>query len=153
MSKQPSKPKGKGRPSSYSPELATRFCDALAVSTAAIKYVCASDPEFPSETTVYEWTNKFPEFADKYARARARQADIYIQQIIEIADNEDRDTLNSVAVSRDRLKIDTRKWIACKLLPKVYGDKATEDKASQNENMTILADALQALKDKNAKEY
>lgn len=28
---------------------------------------------------------------------------------------------NSQAVQRAKLKIDTRKWLACKLVPKVYG--------------------------------
>jgi hypothetical protein len=29
--------------------------------------------------------------------------------------------INSQAVQRARLRIDTRKWLACKLAPKVYG--------------------------------
>ena len=34
---------------------------------------------------------------------------------------------DAVAVQRNKLRIDTRKWLAGKLRPKVYGDKAEPD--------------------------
>lgn len=31
--------------------------------------------------------------------------------------------VNGEVLARSRLRVDTRKWIVCKMLPKVYGDK------------------------------
>jgi hypothetical protein len=56
-----------------------------------------------------------PEFLEQYARARELQTDIFIDEIIDIADSTEND------VQRDRLRIDSRKWIASKLKPKKYG--------------------------------
>ena len=39
---------------------------------------------------------------------------------------EDRDPPKDV-VQRDRLRIDTRKWLLSKALPKIYGDKITQE--------------------------
>ena len=58
---------------------------------------------------------------ETYTRAREARADIIADEIIQIADNckgED-----NVAVQRDRLKVDTRKWLLSKLMPKRYGDR------------------------------
>ena len=38
-------------------------------------------------------------------------------ELIEIADTADKDTYNAM-----RLRVDTRKWLLSKLIPKVYGD-------------------------------
>ena len=71
--------------------------------------------------------------------------------MIEIADNGSDDTIideeggeraNNAAVQRDRLKVDTRKWLLAKMHPKKYGDKI--DMTSGNEplkqNLNILVD-------------
>jgi hypothetical protein len=55
-----------------------------------------------------------------------------IDELLEIADDSSNDQIidtegeihfNSQAVQRARLRIDTRKWLACKLVPRVYGLK------------------------------
>ncbi len=56
-----------------------------------------------------------PEFLEQYARVSELQTDIFIDEIIDIADGTEND------VQRDRLRIDSRKWIASKLKPKKYG--------------------------------
>jgi len=63
------------------------------------------------------------------------QAALFAQQLIEIADNVDDMYLdqeggikpNAVAVAKARLQSDNRKWIAAKLLPKIYGERITAD--------------------------
>ena len=47
-------------------------------------------------------------------------------ELIEIADNPETE---AAAVNRDRLKVDTRKWLLSKALPKLYGDKLAIDAA------------------------
>ena len=44
--------------------------------------------------------------------------------LIEIADNPETD---AASVNRDRLKVDTRKWLLAKALPKIYGDRLTAE--------------------------
>ena len=78
------------------------------------------------------------ELRDRYARAREIQADRMAEEIVEIADDATNDFMekrgkdgrkkvefNSENVNRSRLRIDTRKWLAGKLKPKVYGEKQT----------------------------
>lgn len=88
-------------------------------------------------------------FRAQYARARADQAEFYASQIIDIAD-ESTDNIYYVdldgnrridpgAVQLRRLQIDSRKWYAGKLAPKVYGDKVDVNVGGQEDNpLTVL---------------
>jgi hypothetical protein len=60
-------------------------------------------------------------FSEQYARAREAQAEIRADEITDIADGVEHGA--SEAVQAARLRVDARKWIAAKLLPKRYGDK------------------------------
>jgi len=57
----------------------------------------------------------------QYARAKEKAADKLADEIVEIADNA---TPQDAHVAR--LKVDARKWVAAKLLPKKYGDRPAE---------------------------
>jgi hypothetical protein len=56
-------------------------------------------------------------FAGKYARSRQHQADIWSDQLLEIADN------GQLEPNDRRVRIDTRKWLMAKLHPRQWGDK------------------------------
>ena len=63
--------------------------------------------------------------------------------------------LNAEFVQRSRLRIDTRKWLASKLLPKMYGDRK-EIENLQDENTRVkeeLAELRAKLDGKNKSEY
>lgn len=107
-----------GRPSDYSLEIASKICDEIALGRKIID-ICAAD-DMPGRTTVYQWLGTNEEFANMYARAREQRAELYAEEIVEIADTE-----NDSAKARNR--IDARKWAAAKLNQKVYGDKVTVD--------------------------
>ena len=107
-----------GRPSSYSKETADKICDQIARGMS-LRAICLSD-DMPATSTVCLWLSKDPEFSEQYARAREEQADTFVGQIIDIADNVPPD---SAEVAKAKLQIDTRKWIAAKLAPKKYGDR------------------------------
>lgn len=72
-------------------------------------------------------------FSAQYATAREIGYQSMADEIIEIADDssfdvikgdeETADRVNAEFVARSRLKVDTRKWLLSKALPKVYGDK------------------------------
>jgi hypothetical protein len=118
-----------GRPTKYTPKVAQLICDLLADGKSLIQIT--SLQEMPGETTVRMWLRRHAEFRRDYARARRWQARYYAEQMIEIADDVSEDATgelrmpNAVAVNRAKLRIDTRKWIAAKLLPKKYGDSQT----------------------------
>jgi len=78
------------------------------------------------------WLQHNPVFREKYEAARVVQADILFDNLLDIADDSSEDwttnedgerRLNGEAVARSRLRIDARKWILSKLIPKKYGDK------------------------------
>ena len=73
------------------------------------------------------WCGEDAELADRYARAREEMIDRIARETIEIADQPvpttDRGAMDSAAVQKQRLQVDTRKWLLSKLAPKKYGDK------------------------------
>lgn len=112
---EPKKPVNKGgRPSSFTETMAEAICARLA-NGESLRSICLS-PDTPSIETVRRWLIANEQFRAQYARAREEQADYYADEIVEIADH-DPDS------QRARVRIDARKWVACKLKPKVYGDK------------------------------
>lgn len=85
------------------------------------------DDWLPGWTTFNKRLASDAEFAARYARAREVQADKLFAECLEIADQYDAaaEKLEGGTdhINRARLRIDTRKWMAGKLRPKVYGDK------------------------------
>ena len=114
----------------------------------------------PCLTAVYSWLRKNDQFAQNYARAKDDLADTMasrIQAIIE--ETPDRDMSGKVDsgwVNYQRLKVDTLKWQAGKLKPKVYGDKIDLNHGGQAENplevllKQVSGTALPVVKDDDA---
>ena len=79
--------------------------------------------EMPSFQTVIKWLAsedpKFSGFRAQYTRAREVQAELLADEMVDIADS----ATDSQSANAARVRVDTRKWIAAKLLPKKYGDK------------------------------
>lgn len=113
-----------GRPSSYSDEIAEAICARLAAGES-LRSICRGD-DFPSTQTVFSWFRKHPDFLDQYARAKNESADALVEEMLDIADDDTADT------QRSRLRVDTRKWIASKLKPKKYGDRAELEITGEN---------------------
>lgn len=121
------------RPSEFTQEVADKICEGL-MDGRSLRNVCLED-DMPSKTTVFRWLQVNEKFSDQYARARAVQAEIYADEINDIADDgsndymtitvngHEKEVVNQENIQRSRLRVDSRKWIASKLLPKVYGDK------------------------------
>jgi hypothetical protein len=74
------------------------------------------------QSSVYSQLSKDAEFAERYARARERQADFYADEVIELADSCSGSLEDS---NRTRLQIDARKWACGKLHPRKYSEKAS----------------------------
>jgi hypothetical protein len=105
-----------GRPSDFTPELGQLILERIAEGES-LRKVCRAD-DLPSRETVRRWLRDDPEFRAQYALAREEQADAKFEEAWEIAD-----AATSETVQVARLKVDTIKWQASKLAPKVYGDK------------------------------
>ncbi len=132
--KRKGKPKAIGRPSRYSPAIARAICKLLAQGWP-LTQICRQ-PGFPNYSTVTNWALDDREgFYQQYARAREIGYQRMADEIVEISDDgrndwEERETrggsyiaLNKEATERSKLRVDSRKWLMSKALPKIYGDK------------------------------
>jgi len=134
----------RGRPSTYSPELAAVICEKL-TSGESLNKICKS-PDMPALSTVYLWLQKHSEFSENYDKARDNQADTLADEILHISDSvptirtkegQEQEADSLTAVKRAALKIDSRKWVASKLKPKKYGDNRQMQISHGFENMTL----------------
>lgn len=143
-----------GRPTRYTDKLAKEICDAIASSNKGTKKLCAEHPHWPCQDTLFTWLKTYSEFSESYAKAKICQIELLIDEILEISDDASQDqhvnelgvlVPNSPAINRARLKVDTRKWLASKLVPKVYGNKIDiEGDNSMSEELRQLSADLEA---------
>ncbi|TVR08181.1 MAG: terminase small subunit protein [Salinarimonadaceae bacterium] len=129
--------KPKGRPSSYSDEIADIICERIA-DGESLRTICR-DEDMPASSTVFRWLAADEAFQEKYARAKSAQADALVEDILEIVDDARNDWMerrgkddegwvaNGEHIQRARLRVDARKWMAGKLAPKKYGEKITTE--------------------------
>lgn len=126
-----------GRPTKFTPKLADIICARIA-DGESLRSICRDDT-MPSKSTVMAWLadDAHQEFRTKYALAREIQADGFVDEMVEIADDGSNDWMekrsaegdvtgyqeNGEALRRSQLRILTRQWIAEKLKPKKYGNK------------------------------
>lgn len=114
----------------FSQEIADRICSELAEGKS-LRAVCQAEG-MPNASTVLRWTETDGSFAQQYAGARARGYQLLADEILEISDDSMGDVLtdkdgnertDAERVARARLRVDSRKWMLSKMLPKIYGDK------------------------------
>lgn len=132
---EPKRPRG--RPTLYTAELAERVCAGLAAGQS-LRRICEPE-DMPDERTVRRWAKgNVDGFSPQYAQAREDQAHAFVDQLIDIADNDTGDP------QRDRLRLDARKWIVSKLLPKVYGEKVDVEHSGKVTLESLIADVRTA---------
>jgi hypothetical protein len=103
------------------------------------------DEGMPARQVVHQWLDSVPAFADRYARARSHQATALAERAVVEAWSD----LEPQYVNRARLRYDAAKWMASKLDPSKWGDKAdlnvnVNDPAT-NERRAELIASLQRL--------
>jgi len=102
----------------YTPEIAHEILERLEEGES-LASICAREG-MPTEGGVRYWAQTDHDgFAAKYAQARARGLERHSDEIIAIADT----AIDAESASAARVRIDARKWILSKLLPKQYGDR------------------------------
>ncbi|MBX5008145.1 terminase small subunit-like protein [Rhizobium lentis] len=124
-----------GRPTKFTQSLANVICARIA-DGESLRSICR-DETMPGKSTVLAWLadDDKADFRTKYAQAREIQADGFVDEMVEIADDGSNDWMkrqfgeetrwveNGEALRRSQLRIATRQWIAEKLKPKKYGSK------------------------------
>ena len=108
-------------------ELADEICEWLAEGKSLRSW--ANQEGKPSAALVCKWLadDANARFREQYARAREIQADALFDDCLDIADLNASGGLTSEDIQLRRVRIDTRKWMAGKLRPKVYGDRIDID--------------------------
>lgn len=91
------------------------------------------DKGMPDLSTFYVWLKEDEEKSKHYAYSTEVRADMIFEDILKIADENANDTyidedgkekVNKDVVNRARLRIDARKWMLSKMIPKKYGDSS-----------------------------
>ncbi len=109
-----------GRPSVYTEELGARICELLAEGMS-LNAICKRDDVPVAESTVRSWAlDAEHPFSANYARGKEIGFHKLADETLDIADAE---ATEPGQVARDRLRVDTRKWLLSKVLPKIYGDR------------------------------
>jgi hypothetical protein len=99
-------------------EIQNRFLVEIQTGRS-LRQVCQDDG-MPHASTVMRWMQAFPDFANKYARARTAQADTLFDRMEAVEEAVSAGTMDSHAA---RVVLDSMRWRASKLAPKVYGDR------------------------------
>jgi len=132
----------KGRPEVYTFEMSEQICTLLS-GGMSLQDICKMDG-MPTYTTVLVWlwrdTPENKDFTRRYNEARQKQAEFMADDIIRISDDgggdwlirEDKDgkpvkVFCAEHVTRSRLRVDARKWVAARLYPKKYGDYTRQE--------------------------
>lgn len=133
----------------------------------SLENICSTDVGMPSIATFLAWVQTDPEGIGKhYAHAREIGYLMLADEIVALSDkthewvtvqelSPDGDPmfepdgkpklkqmllpLNSDVIAHKRVQIDTRKWMLSKMLPKVYGDKITQEHTGSNGGPIALA--------------
>lgn len=115
----------------FDQEIFDSIIERIEIGESVISAV-KSDGNRIARSTLYQWIDADKVCADRYARALASRAERMFEELIEIsddgrrdytADDDGREVINHDHIQRSRLRVDTRKWMLSKMLPKKYGEK------------------------------
>ena len=142
----------------YTPRLAQKLCYRLMMGESLTE-IC-KDPKMPSKMIISKWLSlpKYAEFREAYYHARRVQAEFLVDQVFDIANDTKDDWQetfdrngkpngfkpNNEAIQRSKLKIDTIKWYAGKMVRRIYGEHA-------DVTLDVGSDLAQLLRDASNK--
>ncbi len=139
-------------PAEWMPKILARMA-GLDGEARSLNRIC-KEPGVPSKGVVLAWVKADPDLADQYAHARAQLMASYAEDIVDIADDNSRDTyevedrhgnvreiVDHDVVQRSKLRIEARKWLLSKVGPKVYRDKPPAV-VDQSQHIHLGGDAL-----------
>lgn len=103
------------------------------ISGRSLRYALDTNG-MPSSQTFYIWLEEDEEKSKQYARACESRELLLLDQILEIADKQGEDVIetdngpitNHNVIQRNKLQIEARQWVLGKLNPSKYGNKETK---------------------------
>lgn len=147
-------------------EVSAHICAELQKGRS-LENICSTDPGMPTVASFLAWIQNDPAGIGKdYAHAREIGYLMLADEIVALSDkthewvtvqelSPDGDPLfdadgkpklkkmllplNSDVIAHKRVQIDTRKWVLSKMLPKVYGDKITQEHTGADGGPIALA--------------
>jgi hypothetical protein len=118
----------------YDREKITEFVCYQIAQGRSLRSILDDDPDLPAASAFLKWIGGCSILREQYAHARAMQYELLSDELISISDEfyttaEDgtRERLSSEAIQRNRLRVETRKWMLAKMLPRQYGEKVTNE--------------------------
>jgi hypothetical protein len=120
-------PRGAGRPSVYSEEVADEICERMIEGEELVK-ICKDD-WMPARSTVYRWMANDDVFRTRIACAREGLADHVANEIANISAS-----CTDATANADRVKLAALQWRASKLAPRKYSDKHITEISGPNGN-------------------
>lgn len=148
-----------GRPSKFSKELADLVLRRIATHTEAMDKLCNMYDDMPAKSTIYEWLLDIPGFSDDFKRARVAQTQLCIEELDSLTDGESYIDEKGVKrfdaglMAQRKLKTDTRKWLAAKIIPQVYGDKDLKQDETINNMRQDILELRQKLHETTSKDF
>lgn len=149
--KSPAKLKMPARAIRYAPDRQQALWDAVIAELEGGKTLnkaLAAVDGAPTACQFLAWAKVSDARLKQYAEARRVGYEKMADQILDIADEDELEgtyqngkfvvDLSPSGVARNRLRVDTRKWLLSKCLPKIYGDNKSDESA----NNAALADQL-----------
>ena len=132
------KPRRRRAPNQYSAKIAAGICEGL-TDGKTLRSIC-KEAGMPDERSVRRWAlDKEHPFYEQYERARFVGYFAMADEIIDISDDAAKDCIERTKdgktetvvdhenINRSRLRVESRKWLLSKALPKIYGDKLTAE--------------------------
>lgn len=145
-----------GRPRAYDRDVVSDHIIGELAKGRSLLNICTTDAGLPDTATFLQWVNEDDPsgLSLRYAQARELGYKRMADEIVELSNKkgewvpiQDLDVdgrplldengqpilkqvfmpLNSDVIAHTRLQIDTRKWVLSKMLPKVYGEKVTNE--------------------------
>ncbi|CAB4127185.1 hypothetical protein UFOVP260_13 [uncultured Caudovirales phage] len=119
--------KKRGRPTKYTVELGEEICDVIATSELGLVHLCAAHPHWPERANIFLWLRKYPEFRDKYTKAKEDQVEVSVEYMQELMNEphkwiDEESGVQKLDHNMMRMKMDAIKWQASKLKAKKYGE-------------------------------
>jgi hypothetical protein len=108
----------------YTPKLAEEICERIAAGE--IWWRICNTGRMPSYRALYQWVNRYPEFAEAYAQAREIAAHARFDEALVVAEDSTPETVQS-----DRLHVGTLLRHAEALGPDHYGPRRRADLESE----------------------
>ncbi len=108
-----------GRPTLYNEDVASEILDRLATGSS-LKRICDDNEHLPGRNTVYQWLMRHSDFRDKYAGAREIQADCVADDVLGVAEEVRKGTLDPRA---GHVVFRASTWFAGVTAPHKYSER------------------------------